>query len=513
MLYSPSTLCAFLPMTPKDSHIERPPVVVVMGHVDHGKSTLLDYIRKANTVAKEAGGITQHVAAYEVTHTKGGAEKRITFIDTPGHAAFQTIRARGANIADIAILVVAADDGVKAQTLEALESIRQSKVPFLVAINKIDKPNADIMRTQNSLAEHGVYLEKMGGDIPWVALSAKNGTGVEELLDLLLIIAELAEMKADTSIPATGYVIEAHRDPKRGLAATLIITNGTLENGMAVCAGTGIAPVRLMENHLGKALKTATFSTPVVLVGFDDLPTVGETFTAYHSKKEAEVARTEALSKKAQNSAPEALVEGRYLYPIVVRADTTGTLDAIRLELGKLGDEYMGVTIVQGGIGDISEGDVKAAVSTKSAHPMVIGFNAHIDATAHALAQRDGVRIETFSIIYKMTERLEELMKLSAPKRTIETILGRARILKLFSEKRNVHLVGCSILEGVLVRGKRVRITRKGETVGEGVVLNIQSARQNVAKIESGAECGMEVEVEAELAGGDIIEYVDVTIL
>ncbi len=500
-------------MTTNTSHLERPPVVVVMGHVDHGKSTLLDYIRKANTVAKEAGGITQHVAAYEVEHDKDGAEKRITFIDTPGHAAFQAIRARGANVADIAILVVAADDGVKAQTLEALESIRNSGTSFIVAINKIDKPNADVMRTQNSLAEHGVYLEKLGGDVPWVALSAKSGEGVPELLDLILIVAELQELKADPTHPATGFVIEAHRDTKRGLAATLIITSGTLENGMALCAGTGLAPVRLMENHLGKSLKTATFSTPVVVVGFDEMPSVGAVFHAYKNKKEAEVAREETRRNTIATSSATAPTEGKYLYPIVVRADASGTLDAIRLEVGKLGDEYMGISVIQEGVGDISEGDVKSAIATKSPNPIVIGFNAHIDSTAHVLAQRDGVRIETFSIIYKMTERLEELMKLSAPKRTIETILGRARILKLFSEKRNVHLVGCSILEGSILRGKRVRIVRKGESIGEGVIMNIQSARQNVTKIEAGAECGIEVEVEAELAGGDIIEYVETTIL
>ncbi|MBI2030769.1 GTP-binding protein, partial [Candidatus Kaiserbacteria bacterium] len=246
---------------------ERPPIVVVMGHVDHGKSTLLDFIRKSNIVAGEAGGITQHVAAYEVVHEHEGAKKRITFIDTPGHAAFQSIRARGANVADIAILVVAADDGVKAQTLEALASIREAKIPFIVTINKIDKPNADISRTQASLLEKEVYLEKLGGDVPWVAISAKAGTGVDELLDLILVVAELQEFKGDASVPAEGYVIEAHRDAKRGIAATLIITNGILKSGSSILAGHAIAPVRIMEDHTGKAIREATFSTPITLRG------------------------------------------------------------------------------------------------------------------------------------------------------------------------------------------------------------------------------------------------------
>ena len=269
-----------------------------MGHVDHGKSTLLDFIRKSNIVAGEAGGITQHVAAYEVEREKNGAKKRITFIDTPGHAAFSTIRARGANVADIAILVVAADDGVKAQTLEALAQIREANIPFIVAINKIDKPNADINKTHASLLEQNVFLEKLGGDVPWAAVSAKAGTGVEDLLDLILLVAEINDFKADPSASATGYLIEAHRDQKRGIAATLIITNGTLESGQAVLAGDAIAPVRIMEDHLGKSLKSATFSTPISLVGFDELPNVGENFTTYKNvAKSANLAMSSPRSR------------------------------------------------------------------------------------------------------------------------------------------------------------------------------------------------------------------------
>jgi translation initiation factor IF-2 len=490
------------------TRIERPPVVVVMGHVDHGKSTLLDYIRKANTVSREAGGITQHVAAYEVVREKAGAQKRITFIDTPGHAAFQAIRARGANVADIAVLVVAADDGVKAQTLEALASIRAAGVPFIVAFNKIDKPNTDLQRAQNSIMEHGVYLEKLGGDIPWTAISAKTGMGVDELLDLILIVAELEELSGDTAKPAEGFVIEAQRDPKRGLAATLIITDGTLSKGMCVSAGLGIAPVRLMEDHAGHTLDTATFSTPVTLIGFDELPAAGETFEAHANKKDAETARTATREHTARASEVNTGDESRFRFPIVVRADAAGTLDAIRLETGKLGDEHMCTSIVQAGIGDVTEGDVKAAIATGILHPYVIGFNAAVDPLAYTLAHQHGVRIETFDIIYKMTERVEELMRAAAPKRTIETTLGRARILKLFSEKHSVHLVGASVTDGVIMRGGTVRFMRKGESVGEGTVLNMQANRQNVSKVEAGAEFGLEVETEAELAAGDVAECI-----
>src|SRR3990167_9039454 len=294
---------------PDNSTAERPPIVAVLGHVDHAKSTLLDFSRHANVVAGEAGGITQHVAAYEVEREKNGGKKRITFIDTPGHAAFSAIRARGASAADIAILVVAADDGVKAQTLEALQSIRDAGTPFIVAINKIDKPNADQERTIRMLLDEKVYLEKYGGDVTWAAISAKNGTGVEELLDLILLVAEMEGFKGDTSAPAHGYIIEAHRDQRRGLAATLIIKNGILKSGMAVLAGHAIAPVRIMESTAGKLLKEATFSTPVQLIGFDSLPQVGEEFHTYKNKRAAEEARP-ALVPMDRSAAKAPLPEG-----------------------------------------------------------------------------------------------------------------------------------------------------------------------------------------------------------
>src|SRR3989344_1990096 len=382
---------------------ERPPIVAVLGHVDHGKSTLLDFIRKANVVAGEAGGITQHVAAYEVEREKNGEKKRITFIDTPGHAAFSAIRARGATAADIAILVVAADDGVKAQTLEALKSIRDAGTPFIVAINKIDKPNADQERTIRTLLDEKVYLEKYGGDVPWAAISAKTGAGVEELLDLILLVAEVEGFTGDSGVAAHGYVIEAHRDQKRGLAATLIITNGTLKSGMAVMAGRAIAPVRIMESTAGKSLKEATFSTPVQLIGFDTLPQVGEEFQAYKNKREAEKARP-ALAPRDMRMAPQALAEGEtgpFEMPVIIRADASGSLEAIAQEVPKLGTEYARVRIVQSGIGTVSENDVKAAIAS-DVPAVVIGFNVGVDAPAAALALQHGIRVDTFTIIYKL---------------------------------------------------------------------------------------------------------------
>jgi len=476
-----------------------------MGHVDHGKSTLLDFIRKSNIVAKEAGGITQHVAAYEVEREKDGKKKKITFIDTPGHAAFQSIRARGANVADIAILVVAADDGVKAQTLEALESIKTANIPFIVAINKIDKPNADIARTQNSLAEKGVFLEKLGGDVSWTAISAKVGTGVDELLDLILIVAELKEFAADGSLPAKGYVLEAHRDTKRGLAATLVITEGTLKSGMTVLAGRAVSPVRILETTTGTRLKDASFSTPVQLVGFDELPEAGVEFRGFSSKREAESARSSQPAAEKKSYVAQSEESEHFALPLIVRADTSGSLEAIAHEVTRIGDEHSSVRIVQSGIGTLSENDVKAAHAGTTTGA-VIGFNVQIDPIAEEYARQHGIKIEVFDIIYKLTERVEELLGQGRPKRAVEEVLGRAKILKQFSSRKDSHVVGGKVSEGNMVRGAQVRVSRRNTVIGVGKIKNMQSNKQDVDRVPEGSEFGAQVESNFEMAPGDIVE-------
>ena len=493
-------------MNNEPSHLEpRPPIVVVLGHVDHGKSTLLDFIRKANTVAKEAGGITQHVAAYEVEHEYEGGKKRITFIDTPGHAAFQAIRSRGASVADIAILVVAADDGVKAQTLEALQSIRDAKIPFVVAINKVDKPTADLARTQASLLEHGVYLEQFGGEVPWAAISAKVGTGVSELLDLILLVADLNPFTADYSAPASGYIIEGHLDHKRGVSATLIIRNGTLEAGAAVVAGTALAPVRIMENFTGKPLKKATASMPVLLAPFDSLPEAGAEFVSFSGKRAAEEERSKHLtSARANAHHVPAEASEKYLLPVVIRADALGSMEAILSEAAKIGDESRGVVVIQSGIGDISEGDVKAAIAANC--PALIGFNVKLDRLGEALARQHGIPFETFCIIYKLTERLEELLQKHAPKRTKETLLGKAKILKVFSSRKDEHLIGARVTEGTIDASKDVRLVRRKEPLATGEIASMQSARKEVREIGEGVEFGAQVVLSQTPLEGDILE-------
>jgi translation initiation factor IF-2 len=497
----------------KQSHlIERPPIVAVLGHVDHGKSTLLDYIRKANTVAGEAGGITQHVAAYEVVHK----EKKITFIDTPGHAAFSAIRARGANVADICILVVAADDGVKAQTLEALASIRAAKTPFIVAINKIDKANADLSRTQRTLLEQEVLLEQFGGDVPWAAISAKTGEGVPELLDLILLVAEVQELRGDPVAHATGFVIEANRDKKRGIAATLIIKNGILKGGKFVRAGRGISPVRILENHTGVAIKTATFSQPVRLIGFDELPAVGAEFFTHDSKRKAEEARAadSSLTVVLANSVEEENPDVFHL-PVIIRADTTGSLDAIQLETAKIGDKGRKVRIVQSGIGAITEDDVKNAIASSMKNGMpapVIGFNVGVEPVAKSFSLERGVQIEQFEIIYKLTERLAELLKEHAPKRTVETVVGSAKVLKYFSSRHDEHVIGARVIGGELRKKGQLRVMRRDALYERAEVVNLQANKQNVEKVSDEGEFGAVVSAEKSPMPGDVLECIETSI-
>jgi translation initiation factor IF-2 len=471
---------------------QRPPVIAVMGHVDHGKSALLDYIRNTKVVESEAGGITQKVSAYEVLREYEGKKKLITFLDTPGHEAFSKIRERGATVADIAILVVSAEEGVKPQTLDALRAIKEAGVPYVVAINKIDKPGADITRTQSSLVEHEVYIEGMGGSIPWNAISAKTGEGVNELLDTLLLVAEMEELSADPTPPADGVVIEAQRDSKKGVAATLVIKNGTLKSGEYIVAGNAMAPVRIFENFMGTPIRKATFSSPVRIIGFDTLPDVGAKFHTYSSKKEAELAR-QPQGTKAKKVTELNEDDTRHLVPLIVKADASGTIEAIEHEIDKLQSDRVLVTIIQKGIGNISEADIKAAVaSTHDA--LVIGFNVGTDAAARDVALQYDVSVNTFNIIYKLAEWLEQTIRERTPKMEVENELGEAKIMKYYSSMKNKHVIGGKVKRGVIKKGARVHIQRDGKNVGSGVVRNLQTMKQSVTHIDESGEFGAQIE-------------------
>lgn len=485
---------------------KRPPIVVVMGHIDHGKSTLLDYIRHSHVVDGEAGGITQHLSAYVVPHTtKEGAAETITFLDTPGHAAFQKMRLRGADVADIAILVVSAEDGVKPQTLEALESIKAAGIPMIVAINKIDKPGADIIRTQSSLIEHEIYIEGMGGDIPWAAISAKTGAGISELLDLIILASDLSELQGDTSAAATGTIIDGNLDAKRGNTATLIITNGTLKAGQFIVSGHSFAPVRIMEDAMGKNLKEASLSTPVGIVGFNSIPKAGSTFYTVNSKKEAElaIAGTEVIPVIAHKKTTLPTI------PILIKADMLGTIDAILYELGNFVSDRISVRVIDTGVGSISESDVRNVGATKDA--IIVGFNVSVDRAATDLAERLGVEIDTFSIIYELSDWLNTALKNRTPKLEERVVTGHAKVLKHFSTQKYTHVLGGRIEDGLLKLGQSVQILRREIEIGRGVVKNLQQQKSDVKQVNEG-EFGMQVDSKTEIAPGDIIEGFEMVI-
>jgi len=478
----------------------RPPIVAVMGHIDHGKSSLLDYIRKSNVVAGEAGGITQHVSAYEAVHEHEGTARAITFLDTPGHEAFKVLRARGAAAADVAILVVAADEGVKPQTLDALEAITEAQTPFVVAFTKIDKNGANVDHAKNSLLEHEVYLEGLGGEVPFAAVSSKTGEGVPELLDLVLLTADLVGLSANVENQASGFVLESSQDPKRGLSATLIMKDGTLSTGQFVVAGNTFAPVRFIENFLGKRIDSAGPSQPIRVSGFNSLPPAGTPFTTVKSKKEAEerAAKTETLKRAPMVKASADAAE----LPLVLKADVTGSLEAIKHELAKITHERANIVILSADVGAVGESDVKSAVASKGT---VIAFNVPVDASARELAERSGVSIENFSIIYDLGIKVAELLALRAPHVTKEEERGTAKVLRTFSSSSHKQVLGVKLASGTFVLGGMVKMLRRDIELGRGKISNLQQARADVKEIKTEGDFGIEIESKIEAAPGDTI--------
>jgi translation initiation factor IF-2 len=494
-------------MTKEIHNTTRPPVVAVMGHIDHGKSTLLDYIRKTNTTDREAGGITQRMSAYKV-HKKdaNGKDVTITFLDTPGHEAFSALRSRGARVADIAILVVACDEGVKPQTIEAVKCIKDAGLPYIVAMNKMDKPTANVDRTKQMLSEAEIFVEGWGGDIPAIPVSALTGTGVSELLDMVLLLAEISDLKATTEIPAEGIVIEAQNSKTKGIGATLIIKTGVLKSGMFVVAGESIAPTRIFEDFEGKKIDKATPSDPVRITGFDRLPPVGEIFIAVNSKKEAEaLALTNAdNAKKIENGIIIGEENAPVSIPIIIKATSTDVIEAIIHEMRKIHNERVSLKVVSTGIGFISENDVK--IATTKPDSVILGFDTKIDNSAKTLAERDSINIQTFDIVYKLKEWLEEYMKAKTPKMKEEEIHGKAKILKCFSVTKDKQVLGARVEEGMISLHDEVRIMRRDVEIGKGRIRQLQQSKTEAKEVKEGLECGTMIESKIEIAPGDKIE-------
>jgi translation initiation factor IF-2 len=489
---------------------ERPPVVVIMGHIDHGKSTLLDYIRKSNITKGEAGGITQHLGAYEVPHqTKEGKIGKITFLDTPGHEAFTGIRTRGAQVADIAVLVVSAEDGVKPQTLEALKCIKSSALPYIVAINKIDRPSANIERTKQSLAENEIYVEGYGGDIPVVPICALDGRGVSDLLDMIILVAELGDFTADTSKNAEGIIIDTKLDTKKGIGATLLIKDGTIKSGMYVVADDAISPVRILEDFKGQSIKEATVTSPVRVIGWSKVPSAGSIFQTFQTKSEAEKVASSYVENKSNDdqnihTKNDSAVENKITIPIIIKADVIGSLEGIKHEISKLSSEKVLIKIIHAGIGDINEGDTKMASGAQNI--IIYGFNVKTDTKARSYAERLNIKIETFDIIYNLIESIKSLQTSNTPKTYIDVSTGKAKILQVFSKVRDKQIVGGKVQEGSIKIGAEVKVLRREIEIGRGKVRELQQQKVKASEVREGFEFGTMIECKIEIAIGDKIE-------
>ncbi len=495
-----------MPNTQTESTVSRQPVIAVLGHVDHGKSSLLDFIRKSNVVDGEAGGITQRISSYEVQHTTtDGRILPITFLDTPGHAAFQSMRERGAEIADIAILIVSAEDGVKAQTIEAWKTIDSHKLPFVVAINKIDKPGADIQKTKNSLVENGIYVEGYGGEIPCVEISAKTGQGVDFLLETLLLLVEMNELKANLSAEATGYVLESFIDHKRGISATLIIKDGTLATSGAIVSGTSMSPIRIIEDFSGRTIKNPHAGQPIKVTGFDEIPATGAIFVSSSDKKAMEqlLSETKSASVKIVMD-PRIYRNAKVVIPVVIKADSLGTLDAVKMEIKKRETDDVKIKIIAEGVGTISEGDIMLASSDEKT--VIIGFAVKLGAKARDQADRFKIEPHLFDVIYKLSEWFDTLVESRLPYEEKEVVLGTLKILRKFSSQKDKHVIGGRVETGKIQNNTVVKIIRRGVELGRGRIIELQLQKIKTDSVNEGNECGLMVESKVEMIPTDILE-------
>jgi translation initiation factor IF-2 len=496
-----------------ESLMPRAPVITVMGHVDHGKTTLLDAIRSTSVVTGEAGGITQHIGAYQV---KVG-DREVTFLDTPGHEAFTALRARGAKLTDVAVLVVAADDSVMPQTLEAIDHAKAAGVPIVVAVNKIDKPGANPQKTRQDLVTHGLQPEDWGGDTVFVDVSAKQKTGLDSLLEMLLLQADVLELKANPNAPASGPIVESRLDVGRGPVATMLVQRGTLKPGDAVVAGDAWGKVRIMLDEHGVKMTSAGPADPVEIVGFDKPPPAGEICRVVDSERDARHLaqkraarlRAEELSRRSQKSISledlfKQVSDGKVRdLNLVIKGDVQGSVEAAVSELDKIKSEEVAVRVIHTGVGGITESDVMLAAASKA---IVVGFNVRPNGEAKSLAEREGVDIRTYKIIYKLTEDIEAALVGMLTPDIIEEITGGAEVRQLFKASKIGTIAGCMVTSGLITRGSNVRVIRDGIIVADTQIDTIRHLKDEVKEIKEGFECGIVLKGYSELVEGDQIE-------
>lgn len=481
-------------MTETQNNQKRPPIVVVVGHVDHGKTTLLDYIRKTSVAAKEAGGITQSVGAYEIEHlsTGSGQISKITFIDTPGHEAFSKMRVRGAALADIAILVVAAEEGVKPQTRESIKVLQESKTPFVVAITKIDKPTADVDRVKNDLAANNVLLEGFGGNVGFQGVSGKTGQGVDELLDLILLTAEMEELKYNPAVTASGAVLESRQDKQRGFTTSVILKDGTLKTGDMIATATARGKIKILENFLGKKVESLEPSSPAIIIGFEILPKTGEEFIAGKFSEE------ELKKITAKSICPEARkkfckLEGDCVVKVILKADVSGSLEALSELVRKMPMKIKyALEVVGEGVGEIGDSDIKNAIAMRA---VVLGFRVRANKAAENMAKDNRIEIITSEIIYELVEAIESYFTCLSS----GDISGDLEVLAVFGKKAGKQIVGGRVVSGEIKNNVNLEIQNKGETIGKGKIINLQEAKKDVMSVPAGKECGLLITSEVEI--------------
>jgi translation initiation factor IF-2 len=491
-----------------------------MGHVDHGKTTLLDTIRKTNVVEGEFGGITQHIGAYQVEIEHNGEKRKITFLDTPGHEAFTEMRARGARVTDIVVLVVAADDGIMPQTVEAINHAQAAEVPIIVAINKMDRPDANPDRVKQQLTEHNLVVEDYGGDVIAVPVSAKTGEGVNDLLEYILLVADLHELKADPSGHATGTIVEAKVEAGRGPVATVLVQSGTLRVGDSLVAGLAYGKVRAMTNDRGERLLKAPPATPVEVLGLNAAPNAGDTVEVVKNDKEARATaeRRQLRQRMARLSSGTARITLDELYRraqegvikdmnLIVKADVQGSVEAVIGQLNKLeenkSDDEVRLSIKHSGVGAISEADINLASATNA---IVIGFNVRADAAAQRAAERDGVDIRLYNIIYNLVEDIEKAMKGLLTPVYEEVALGKAEVRQVFRTPRGVFIAGCYVTEGKIVRNAEMRVRRGREVLFTGKIDSLRHIKDDVREMAQGFECGITIQDWNDYQVGDVLE-------
>ena len=490
--------------------VTRPPVVTILGHVDHGKTSLLDAIREAKVADKEVGGITQHMGAYQVDRDG----KKITFLDTPGHAAFTAIRSRGARVTDIAVLVVAADDGIMPQTLEAINHAKAASVPIVVAINKMDLPGADPERVKRQLSEQNLLVEDWGGEVISVPISARTGEGLEALLENILLVAEIAELKADPSKPASGVVIEARLDRKRGPTSTVLVQGGTLKVGDSILAGSSWGRVKSLSDYQGKSIKTVSAGTPAEVLGFGSLPEAGDLLTVVPNEKTARSIATEReRAKSVQQAQSRALTLDEVVNQIdagdvkelnlVLKADVQGSLEAARQSLEQITEAQAKVRILHGGSGGVTESDVLLASASQA---IIVAFNVGEEIGVGRVADRMGVEIRHYQIIYQLIEDVERVLHGMLEPTFTDVVLGRAEVREIFPSRRNVQIAGCRVMEGRITRGASIRVVRGSAVLQESTITSLRHFREEVNEINTGVECGIILQGFNDYQTGDILE-------